>query len=300
MKIERDADDDLRRLPARARAVRGGPEARVRGRGLRGDRAPARSSASAASSATSTRASCRRAGCAASASSSTRPRRRWSGAAAAARSGSAIRSSVRVDGVEAARGRVDLVAAGERVDERSPSDSRSARERPDEQEAKRKAASGDVATNRRPATSTSSSRGSRPGSSCAGTEVKSLRDGKAQIGDAYAVIEDGEVWLRNAHIPPYEPAAREPRPRAPAQAAPAPLRDRAPDRAHAAQGPDPDPDPDLLQGPAGEGRAGARARQGAARPPPRDPRPRRRSATSSASFATASADRRGGLPAGAG
>ena len=40
-----------------------------------------------------------------------------------------------------------------------------------------------------------------------GTEVKSLRDGKAQIGDAYAVIEDGEVWLRDAHIPPYAPAA---------------------------------------------------------------------------------------------
>ena len=40
-----------------------------------------------------------------------------------------------------------------------------------------------------------------------GTEVKSLRDGKAQIGDAYAAVEDGEVWLRGAHIPPYPPAA---------------------------------------------------------------------------------------------
>jgi len=38
-----------------------------------------------------------------------------------------------------------------------------------------------------------------------GSEVKSLRDGKTQIGDAYAVIERGEVWLRNAHIPPYAP-----------------------------------------------------------------------------------------------
>jgi SsrA-binding protein len=37
-----------------------------------------------------------------------------------------------------------------------------------------------------------------------GTEVKSLRDGRAQIGDAYAVLKDGEVWLLNAHIPPYE------------------------------------------------------------------------------------------------
>jgi SsrA-binding protein len=36
-----------------------------------------------------------------------------------------------------------------------------------------------------------------------------LREGKAQLGDAYAVIERGEVWLRNAHIPPYAPASRE-------------------------------------------------------------------------------------------
>ena len=42
-----------------------------------------------------------------------------------------------------------------------------------------------------------------------GTEVKSLREGKAQLGDAYAVIDRGEVWLRNAHIPPYAPASRE-------------------------------------------------------------------------------------------
>jgi SsrA-binding protein len=40
-----------------------------------------------------------------------------------------------------------------------------------------------------------------------GTEVKSLREGKAQLVDAYAVIDRGEVWLRNAHIPPYPPAA---------------------------------------------------------------------------------------------
>ncbi len=36
-----------------------------------------------------------------------------------------------------------------------------------------------------------------------GTEVKALRDGRAQIGDAYAVVKDGEVWLLNAHIAPY-------------------------------------------------------------------------------------------------
>ena len=53
-----------------------------------------------------------------------------------------------------------------------------------------------------------------------GTEVKSLRDGKAQLKDGYAQIPDGELWLHNVHIPPYGPAnARQPRARAPAQAA---------------------------------------------------------------------------------
>ena len=36
-----------------------------------------------------------------------------------------------------------------------------------------------------------------------GTEVKSLRDGRAQITDAYGIVKDGEVWLLNAHIAPY-------------------------------------------------------------------------------------------------
>jgi SsrA-binding protein len=42
-----------------------------------------------------------------------------------------------------------------------------------------------------------------------GTEVKALRDGKAQIKDGYAAVRDGEVWLHNVHIPPYGPASRE-------------------------------------------------------------------------------------------
>lgn len=36
-----------------------------------------------------------------------------------------------------------------------------------------------------------------------GTEVKSLRNGRATLTDAYATVDDGEVWLRNAHIPEY-------------------------------------------------------------------------------------------------
>jgi len=36
-----------------------------------------------------------------------------------------------------------------------------------------------------------------------GTEVKSLRAGKGQIRDAFARVENGEVWLHNAHIAEY-------------------------------------------------------------------------------------------------
>lgn len=37
-----------------------------------------------------------------------------------------------------------------------------------------------------------------------GTEVKSLRDGKANMNDAYGIVRDGEVYLLNLHISPYE------------------------------------------------------------------------------------------------
>ena len=42
------------------------------------------------------------------------------------------------------------------------------------------------------------------GISLQGTEVKSLRMGKGNLQDAYAKIEDGECWLLNMHISPYE------------------------------------------------------------------------------------------------
>jgi len=41
-----------------------------------------------------------------------------------------------------------------------------------------------------------------------GSEVKSLRAGKAQIREAFARVEKGEVWLYNAHIDEYEQANR--------------------------------------------------------------------------------------------
>ena len=39
-----------------------------------------------------------------------------------------------------------------------------------------------------------------------GTEVKSLRAGKANLGDSYGVIENGEAWLLQLHISPYAQA----------------------------------------------------------------------------------------------
>jgi len=40
-----------------------------------------------------------------------------------------------------------------------------------------------------------------------GSEVKSLREGGGNIGEAYAMMKQGELWLINSHISPYEPAA---------------------------------------------------------------------------------------------
>lgn len=74
---------------------------------------------------------------------------------------------------------------------------------------KRAPASGDVATNRRARHKFEFLETFEAGIQLRGTEVKALREGKAQLSDAYAVVDDGEVWLRNFHIPPYAPASRE-------------------------------------------------------------------------------------------
>ena len=42
-----------------------------------------------------------------------------------------------------------------------------------------------------------------------GSEVKSLRAAKAQLVDAYASIDDGQIFLRQLHISPYDPASYE-------------------------------------------------------------------------------------------
>jgi SsrA-binding protein len=72
---------------------------------------------------------------------------------------------------------------------------------------RRQLVSGDVATNRRARHRFEVVDRFECGIELVGTEVKALREGGAQLGDAYAVIERGEVWLRNLHIPPYAPAA---------------------------------------------------------------------------------------------
>ena len=68
-------------------------------------------------------------------------------------------------------------------------------------------ASGDVATNRRARPKFQVLERFEAGIALQGSEVKSLREGKASINEAYAAIEKGELWMRGAHIPPYLPAS---------------------------------------------------------------------------------------------
>ena len=107
-----------------------------------------------------------------------------------------------------------------------------------------------------------------------GTEVKSLRLGRASLVDGFADIDGGEAWLRNVHIPEYSQGAWTDHDRASqAQAAAARQRDRQ------------DPAPDhreglhagaagaVLQGRARQGRDRGRPRQEAVRQAPHARRP---------------------------
>ena len=95
-----------------------------------------------------------------------------------------------------------------------------------------------------------------------GTEVKSCRNGKANLNEAYAAVRDGEVWLMQCHINPYEFGNREnhdpvrPRKlllnRSEIEKLDAKVARRRPDSRAA---------PDVLQARLGEGRAGGRPRQ---------------------------------------
>jgi SsrA-binding protein len=74
---------------------------------------------------------------------------------------------------------------------------------------KRKAAPGDVATNRQASFRYHLLEKWECGIELQGSEVKSLREGGVQLKDAYAEVREGEVWLRNMHVAPYKPAARD-------------------------------------------------------------------------------------------
>ncbi|MDQ6745432.1 MAG: SsrA-binding protein SmpB [Actinomycetota bacterium] len=73
---------------------------------------------------------------------------------------------------------------------------------------KRKSSPGDVATNRQASYRYNLIERFECGLVLTGTEVKALREGKAQLKDSYATLRDGEVWLIGLYIPPYGPAAR--------------------------------------------------------------------------------------------
>ena len=128
---------------------------------------------------------------------------------------------------------------------------------------KRKTASGDVATNRQASYRYNLLERIECGIVLTGTEVKSLREGNAQLKDSYATIRDGEVWLIGLYIAPYGPAARDNHdPERPRKL----LLHRGEierlQAAHPGAGADPDPDADLLLGPAITRQGRARARQG--------------------------------------
>ena len=60
-----------------------------------------------------------------------------------------------------------------------------------------------VATNRRARHNYAILETFEAGVALMGTEVKSLREGQASLADAFATVDDGEIWLRNLHIPEY-------------------------------------------------------------------------------------------------
>ena len=109
-----------------------------------------------------------------------------------------------------------------------------------------------------------------------GTEVKSLRDGRATLAQAYADIRDGEAWLNGLEISTYDQGNRANH--EPMRARKLLLHRRQIDSLYGQvreKGLTIVPDAALLQGLAGEDRAGGRPRQGAARQAPGRGRARR-------------------------
>jgi SsrA-binding protein len=63
-----------------------------------------------------------------------------------------------------------------------------------------------VATNRRARHDYAIEESLEAGIVLTGAEVKSLRGGRVSLAEAFAHVRDGELWLENMHIPPYENA----------------------------------------------------------------------------------------------
>ena len=128
---------------------------------------------------------------------------------------------------------------------------------------KRKAAPGDIATNRQASHRYELLDRVEAGLVLQGTEVKALRAGSAQLKDAYASVRDGELWLHNLHIPPYGPAARDNHePERPRKLLVHKREIERLDRQDAGARADDRPDAPVLQRPPGQGRDRARPRQG--------------------------------------
>jgi SsrA-binding protein len=66
----------------------------------------------------------------------------------------------------------------------------------------------DIAVNRRARHDYSIEETFEAGIALTGSEVKSLRAGKANLKDSYGRVQNNEVWLWNAHISPYGPASQ--------------------------------------------------------------------------------------------
>jgi SsrA-binding protein len=66
----------------------------------------------------------------------------------------------------------------------------------------------DIAVNRRARRDYSIEETFEAGIALTGSEVKSLRAGKANLKDSYGRVQNDEVWLWNAHISPYDPASQ--------------------------------------------------------------------------------------------
>jgi len=65
-----------------------------------------------------------------------------------------------------------------------------------------------IATNRKAVRDFNLEERHEAGLALVGTEIKSIRAGMVNLGDGYVQPRDGELWLLNVHVAPYDPAGR--------------------------------------------------------------------------------------------